>query len=1309
MTRKRLFGWIFGSFALLLVIAIIGGLLVLRSRGFHNYVIAKVIEKANQATGGKVEIRSFDFRLSNLTLNVDGLVIHGTESDASSPLLSIDRIHLDLKLVSLIHRKVDLKEILVDHPVVRLMSDKNGRSNIPRPNVPKDENTKPLNVFDLGINHVLLSNGQVYYNQEVSPLNAELHQLRAEVQYELIGSQYTGTISYRDGRLKLARMEPLAHSLDLKFTATPSELGLSSAVLQLAKSRAELNGKVTDFGNPRVDAHYRVLIHTQDFQPMVSDTSSAAGDVMLNGSLRYQNVAGQPALRNVLLQGRLESQELQVVTPQAHLPVRSIRSDYRLAGGNVEATAFSADLLGGHLDAELHMLHVDTVPSSRFHADVRGISLRVIRESALDPAIKTAPLSGSIDAGAEGSWSGDIKNLKAKSDISLKASVAKDGIANAVPMNGALHVNYDGARNVIAVNNSHFQTPRTTIDVDGAIGDHSNLRIEARAQDLNEFAKLAAALGQKTQTADLQGTATISASIQGSRQRPQINARVSGQNLQVQSGHWQSLQMTVQADPSHITVQNGSLVSAEKGEARFSGNVALVSWKYSPSSPLSASLNAKQLQIKQLLQLAGQDLPLEGTLAGDVSVRGSQLNPTGNGSIQITQAAAYGQPIQNVELNFQAAGDTVTSHLRVKMEPGDTNADIILHPKDKSYEVRLNAPAIDLAKLDVVQARNIPLIGTLALAANGRGTFDNPQLTASVAIPKLQIRQAELNQVKVDLKVADQRAEAILGSEVVNSSVQGHATIELTGAHLMTASVDTKGLPLAPLIALYKPVPEQFQGMLELHATAKGPLSNWDQMEAHVVIPTLSAAYQQLQIANAGPVKADYADSVVTIAPSEFRGTDTSLKFNGEVPLKGQAPPRMTVTGNVNLELLRIVSPDVKSAGQLALDLHAVRAGEGFGVQGQVRLQNASVTTTTAPLGIENANGAFDIQNNEVKVSELKAQIGGGQLTAGGSVTYKPQLRFNLVLKGNGIRLRYPEGVRTVLDSELALSGTGEESLATGRVLIDNVSFTQDFELGEFMGQFTGNSAPPSGEGITQNMKLDIALQTSSRLNVVSSALSIQGNVNLRVIGTAAQPVIIGRTDLNGGDIFLMQRRYQLVRGIINFINPSQTTPVVNVLITTTVNQYNLSLNFVGPIDRLRTTYTSDPPLPPVDVINLLARGQTTTEQDLPSNLGANSVIANGLASRLTGQVSSQIQKLAGISSLQIDPTIGGNGSDPTARIAIQQRVTKNFIFTFSTDVTDPESQVIQGEYQLNNRWSVSAARTQYGGYAFDAKYHRQF
>jgi hypothetical protein len=97
------------------------------------------------------------------------------------------------------------------------------------------------------------------------------------------------------------------------------------------------------------------------------------------------------------------------------------------------------------------------------------------------------------------------------------------------------------------------------------------------------------------------------------------------------------------------------------------------------------------------------------------------------------------------------------------------------------------------------------------------------------------------------------------------------------------------------------------------------------------------------------------------------------------------------------------------------------------------------------------------------------------------------------------------------------------------------------------------------------------------------------------------------------------------------------------------------------------------------------------------------------IASQAASQVGGSVQKLAGISSLQIDPLIGGNNQNPSARIAIQQRVTKNFLFTFSTDVSQPGSEVVQGEYQINKRWSVSTTRDQVGGVAVDGRLHTRF
>jgi len=52
--------------------------------------------------------------------------------------------------------------------------------------------------------------------------------------------------------------------------------------------------------------------------------------------------------------------------------------------------------------------------------------------------------------------------------------------------------------------------------------------------------------------------------------------------------------------------------------------------------------------------------------------------------------------------------------------------------------------------------------------------------------------------------------------------------------------------------------------------------------------------------------------------------------------------------------------------------------------------------------------------------------------------------------------------------------------------------------------------------------------------------------------------------------------------------NPNRIEPRVNLAAETRVKRYNIQLLFRGPIDQLRTTYSSEPPLPPADIINLL-------------------------------------------------------------------------------------------------------------------------
>ncbi len=1219
MTWKRKLGWI-GIFLVVLIVVLgIAGYFTFRSQAFHKYVLAKIQQQASEATGAQVRIQNFTLHVSTLSANAYGITIRGTESKSAPPLAQADQLVVRLKIVSLLHKKVDLNEIILRHPVVSLRIKKDGSTNLPTP--PKSKSNSSTNLFDLGIQHVLLSQGEIYYNDVKTPLDAELHDLQLEVKSEFASKGYDGTLFYRDGRLQYGDMKALPHDLNARFNATPSEFTLNPLVLTVASSTIELAGNVQNYSSPTASGSYKITIHPQDFRSVLKNPAIPTGQLTLAGSLRYQYEANAPMLRTVVLDGLLNSRELAVNSPDLRTVIRNVRGQFRLAKGNLDARGLAADLLDGHLTAAATMQHLDTNPVSKLHASMQAISLGAAKAALKTANLHQIPITGHISGTADASWAGSIQNIKARSDIGIKAGIASASAGSApIPLDGAFHVSYDGRANMATLTNTFARTPQTRVDINGTAGQRLNLTVQAHAADLRELDSLAAAFqsGSEQSTAktassgsmNLAGAAEAQVIVQGSMNDPRIRGQLNGRNLQVENTEWRSLGLGFEASKSAVSIENGSLVNARQGNVNFAFSSGLSNWHYLPSSQINVQVFSRGLAIKQLLQVAKLDYPVSGNLSVDVSMRGSQLNPMGSGSVRLAQGKVYGQPLQQFSVQFEGNGDAINSLLNVSTPAGSAKANLMFNPKSKGYEVHLDAPGVKLAQLQPVQERNLGVAGVLSATASGRGTLDNPQLTATVQIPLLQMRQASVSGIKANLNVANHRAQLALDSEVAQTFVQARGTMDLTDSHYTRATLDTKGMPIEGLLALYAPAKSNGpHGILEVHASAEGPLNDKTRMQAQVVIPTFKAEYQGLQIGNTRPIRVRYANSIVALDPTEIAGTDTTLRLEGQLPLEGSAPVTLSAVGAIDMQLLRFFQPDIQSSGKLLLDVHGTGATAHPELKGQLRLQSVSLMTPDAPLGLQNLNGVLDISNDKVDVTQLTGDAGGGQISARGVIGYRPQLQMNLALRAKNVRVRYQDAIRTLLDSELNLVGTSEAANLTGRVLVNSLSFTQNFDLASLAGQVQSGPESAPSEGMAQNLKLNITVQTARDLNLASSEVSLQGQANLRVIGTAADPVIVGRTEFTGGDIFLMNKRYQIERGIVAFSNPNRTEPVLNVRLTTTINQYNLSLTFLGPLDKMQTSYVSDPQLPTADIINLIARGKTTQQAAAsPSNLGASSL-----------------------------------------------------------------------------------------------------
>ncbi len=1349
----RLLIWIGTGIGVLVVLAVIGLELILHTNTAHRYILRTAEQKIAQSLGSQVSIGNYALNFHGVSPTVDlyDVVVPGAPSHTEPPLLRIDHIRVVVHVSSLWHQRWDLNEIRVDHPVVYVLTDKLGRTNLPRKQTSTQSST---NIFSLSIRRALLDRGVVYYNNEKSEIEADLHDLRFQSTYNNRPVSYAGTVTYNNGHLKIANYRTINHDFYAQFVATPSQFRITDAVLRSGPSEVLLHAKLNNYSQPRVIGDYQIELSGAQLRRIFKNSSVPTGTINLNGSFRYASTPNKPVLQDVAMDGMLRSKQLEIHTPQFTGPVRDLAADYSLAGGTLHVLNIRAGVLGGQLSGSFTTTDITGAQNSSFHATLDHVSLSVLQSRINNPALKkNVSVTGAANAEIDASWKKNFTDVKTTVLLDFSSNVTptnanrsttqnmlagpfvpertpapgnagsaqaasmsqKEPTDGSISVRGHLQLYYSSKTGQLTVQNGYIRTPQSTLEVNGSLNGPAGLAVNLNHVQLQQLAAVIATFmpaGKKpVLPADLVGVASFRGRVTGTTKSSTIQGALLISNLQINASRWQTLRANVSLSSSKVALTNGALHSATGGSVFFDVSAGLHRWSFTNVSPFRGNVNGSGIRLANLTRAAGTHLPLTGIVSLNVKVHGSEESPAGTGRITVMNATVSGQPITSVNLNLQSDGRVIEANLGVRLPLGIATAAGTFDLANENYTAQAKANGIQLASLQVIKTKKLPLSGIVNLSANGRGNIHNPQLTATVQVPTLTVQDQTMRNLILQANVANHVANVSVSSEALDTSLQGRAQINLTGDYETVASVDTQAIPLTPLVVAYAPTQVgNITGQTEIHAALRGPLKNTAAMNAHISIPKLEVNYKNLvQITAPQAIQVNYANGVLNLQRTALVGTDTNLQLQGRIPLVNRANSMaLLVQGTVNLKLAQLINPDLKSSGQVQFDINSFGNRTNPNVEGQVRIINASFATGTLPLGLQNGNGLLTLTRDRLNVTQFQGEVGGGTVSASGGIVYRPAVTFDLAVAARNVRMLYPQGIRSNVGGNLILTGTPQNAYLRGQVRLLQLSFTPDFDAMTLLAEFSGNAPPPPTRGFTDNLQLDFRVLAPHGIDLVSRNLSLQGGLNLNIRGTASDPVVLGRVNLSEGDMIFQGNRYILQGATVDFLNPVRTEPVISASVNTTINQYNIAMRFEGPVEHLRTNYSSDPALPPADIINLLAFGKTTEEgaanTSVPGTLAAESAIA----SAVSGQVTSRLERIVGISRLSIDPTLGGvagsSQANPGAVVTIQQRVTGKIFVTFSTDVTSTQRQVIQLEYQVTPQVSVSGTRDQNGGFAFDTQ-----
>jgi translocation and assembly module TamB len=384
-------------------------------------------------------------------------------------------------------------------------------------------------------------------------------------------------------------------------------------------------------------------------------------------------------------------------------------------------------------------------------------------------------------------------------------------------------------------------------------------------------------------------------------------------------------------------------------------------------------------------------------------------------------------------------------------------------------------------------------------------------------------------------------------------------------------------------------------------------------------------------------------------------------------------------------------------------------------VTGRATVRDASATYGDFPIGLSKLNGDLLFDKTRLVFDRMSAESGGGHLLLSGSMTYgEGPLRYDVSAATSVVRVRYPAGMSWLVGGTIQLAGTRTAALVSGHVQVQRLLFASGVDLTSFFASSSETeTAPSTVSPFLQNLVFDVEGQTAVGARIEWSGAQVEMDGNVRLRGTWDRPVLLGHIHLLGGQMPFRGNTYQLTRGEINFSNPFRLDPILNVEATSTISQYQVTIDFSGPASHLTLNYRSDPPLPDSDIIALLALGSPGESSGLRSastsqNYGATALLSEAISSGLGGR----IERLFGVSQFRVDPFVAGTAteSNAAARITIEQQVKNKITITYSTNAaTSNQYQLIQVEYAVKRDLSVVFLRDINGTNGLDIKWVKHF
>ncbi len=1322
--------------------------------------LGPVLRARAEVEGGKWLERKMTIGRLGIHLGSGRFIVENLQIDGmypnEPPWLVAKRIEVSLTWRALLRREVLLDSIEMTDWKMVVESFPDGRQTFPRLTGPprKPRTGPPLVVTTM--QYVRAHRGELEFNDFGSDWRAVARNLEVTTTKE---GEYRGQARFSNGTIVIQKYEPMTANMTADFKVVGGQIVMDRIDLTTDGTVSTMTG-VVDLRNWPEQLYQiksRVQFPTQREIFFARDKFTLSGEGNFVGTFHMFKGGRE-------LKGDFTS----AVAGVNDYRFPNLEGSLIWVRDRMEVTRASADFSGGKADFRYLMAPLgkkDQPARAVFDVKYREVDLTALTDFFQMTGLRIA---GRASGHNEMSWPLGRYVERTGSGTATFASVsglqgpdlADDAAANArdryliagpfsthtpiEPVAVAGDVTYSFDPEAIRFEPSRIFTEDTYIAFEGATayGERSKIPFRVTSRNWQEsdrfLAGIMTAFGAPTRASPIDGIGKFDGVMLGAFRRPRIEGRFTGSGMRAWDVNWGDVDGDFVVENSYANISR-AVIRKDLSRMDVTGQFSLGYPRADGGEQIDARVRVTERPVADFREAFDlQDYDVDGMLSGDFHVYGDYEQPHGFGGMTIARGIAYDEPFSEATASLQFEGEGVRlSGIQIKKGGGSVNgAAYVGWAGVYSFDVAGSGIAVDTLTLTAYPGYPA-LYGSLDFTATGSGTFEEPRYDVKWGASDLFFGDEGIGEMTGRLSMRGLLMTYELEAASPRLAVSGTGRIELNDEMDAELSFRVTDTSLDPYLRVMQPTFSPFASAVASGTIrVVGELYNPDALRIDTNVEAVNVQLLDYRLRNQSPIRLSVERQVLQVDALKMVGEDTEIDLSGSVNLNDQSVA-LQANGAANLAVLQGFLPDIRSSGRAEVTARISGTVSAPVVAGNALLTNGRMRQLSFPNALEEVNGIATFDAAGLRIDGITARLGGGQVRFGGRVGMAGyQLsEFDITATGQDMALRYPEGMRSLVDAELALQGPATAPIVTGTVNVKSANWSRGFgsTTALFSGLTGGDAALPAVEGqvaATSNVRFDVRLIAPATLRIDNDQARVVASADLTMRGTLDRPLLFGHAEIDRGEVEFEGRRYLVTRGSLDFANASRIQPFFDIEAETRVRvpgqTYRVTMRMAGTTERLQPQFTSDPPLQTLDILTLLFSDQAPSgDVELAAlqrpNEREQRLVEARATRALTGALSAEVGRVVeqtfGVDTFQITPLLSDPNQqsailnvNPTARVTIGKRISNRIFLTYARSLSSStRDQIILLEFDESESMSWVLSQNEDRTYALEVRKRHSF